>query len=216
MTIPIGPIAGALTLNPELYSEDQEYAYPMAKLLAPEIEKERTRLMRSMRPFIRDHPLVGKGLCKPVSELPWYELLARLEILKRVCNKRGIALEVTCMTIWRFLTPPNWQVFFWMDRCLQSNGHSAIKDWKFKEHLQITVREARLETARIASQRGKAAADALHGKPGGNRDKAEAVRAAWASGKYSSRDICAEQECAALGSSFSTARRALRGTPEPA
>jgi hypothetical protein len=119
------------------------------------------------------------------------------------------------MTIWRFLTPPNWQVFFWMDRCLQSNGDSVIKGWKFKEHLQVTVREARLETARIASQRGKAAADALHSKPGGSRDKAEAIKAAWASGKYSSRAVCAEEECAALSMSFSTAVKALRNTPAP-
>jgi hypothetical protein len=32
----------------------------------------------------------------------------------------------------------------------------------------------------------------------------------WKSGKYSNRDLCAEQECAALGLSFSTARKALR------
>lgn len=65
------------------------------------------------------------------------------------------------------------------------------------------------------SNRGKTAADALHSKPGGSRDKMEEIRAAWASGKYSSRDVCAEQECAALGMSFSAARKALRNTPQP-
>jgi hypothetical protein len=67
--------------------------------------------------------------------------------------------------------------------------------------------------ARAATAR--AAAEALHGKPGGSREKRQAVQAAWASGHYSSRDVCAEQECAALGMSFSTARRALRGTLDP-
>jgi hypothetical protein len=47
-----------------------------------------------------------------------------------------------------------------------------------------------------------------------NEAKAEIVKI-WLSGKYSSRDICAEQECAALNLSFSTARKALRGTPNP-
>lgn len=61
----------------------------------------------------------------------------------------------------------------------------------------------------------RAAAEALHGKPGGSREKRQAVQAAWASGHYSSRDVCAEQECAALGMSFSAARRALRGMPDP-
>lgn len=66
-----------------------------------------------------------------------------------------------------------------------------------------------------ASKRGKVAADALHGRPGSSRYKQEQIRALWASGKYTSRDVCAEQECAALNMSFSTARKALRNTPEP-
>lgn len=66
-----------------------------------------------------------------------------------------------------------------------------------------------------ASERGKKAANALHDKPGNSREKREAISTAWASGKYGSRDLCAEQECAALNMSFSTARKALRNTPEP-
>ena len=68
---------------------------------------------------------------------------------------------------------------------------------------------------RQASKRAKDAADHRHNSPGGARDKAEAIKNAWASGKYSSRDRCAEEECAALGMSFSAARRALRKTPDP-
>lgn len=41
------------------------------------------------------------------------------------------------------------------------------------------------------------------------------IKTMWATGKYTSRDICAEQECADLNISFSTARKALRCTPEP-
>ncbi|MGQ0618300.1 MAG: hypothetical protein ACT4QA_00040 [Panacagrimonas sp.] len=61
----------------------------------------------------------------------------------------------------------------------------------------------------------RSAANARHDKPGGARDKKEQVREIWASGKYSDRDLCAEQECAALDMSFSAARKALRNTPEP-
>lgn len=64
-------------------------------------------------------------------------------------------------------------------------------------------------------QNAKKAADALHNKPGGSREKAKIIQDIWASGKYSSRDICAEQECAGLGMSFSSARRALTNTPDP-
>ena len=59
-------------------------------------------------------------------------------------------------------------------------------------------------------QTAKAAANARHNKPGGSRDKQRRIREIWATGNYSTRDICAEQECAALGISFSAARKALR------
>jgi hypothetical protein len=65
------------------------------------------------------------------------------------------------------------------------------------------------------SESAKRAADARHDKPGASRDNKEKIRSIWASGKYTSRDICAEQECAALGISYSTARRALRNTLDP-
>ena len=60
-----------------------------------------------------------------------------------------------------------------------------------------------------------AAANARHDRPGGTRDKRRQIRELWASGKFASRDVCAEQECAALEMSFSSARRALKNTPEP-
>lgn len=65
------------------------------------------------------------------------------------------------------------------------------------------------------SKNAKAAADARHSKPGGAREKQANIRELWATGKYSNRDRCAEEEYLALGMSFSTARKALRGTPSP-
>jgi hypothetical protein len=59
-------------------------------------------------------------------------------------------------------------------------------------------------------QNAKGAANARHNQPGGSRDKQRQIRKIWATGKYSSRDLCAEEECAALGMSFSAARKALR------
>lgn len=71
--------------------------------------------------------------------------------------------------------------------------------------------------AKIARQSlAKLGAEALHSKPGGSREKKGKIQEIWASGKYSSRDICAEQECAALNWSYSAARRALRNTPDVA
>jgi hypothetical protein len=67
----------------------------------------------------------------------------------------------------------------------------------------------------VQSQFGLAGANAKHGKPGGSREKRATIRDIWASGKYSTRAICAEQECDGLGMSFVTAQKALRNTPDP-
>jgi len=64
-------------------------------------------------------------------------------------------------------------------------------------------------------QTARTAANALHDQPGGSREKQRQIREIWATGKYSTRDICAEQECARLDISFSTARKSLRNTPTP-
>lgn len=63
---------------------------------------------------------------------------------------------------------------------------------------------------RRASNQGKVGSDALHNKQGGSRGKVAEIRQLWLTGKYASRDRCAEEECAALEMSFSSARRALR------
>lgn len=70
--------------------------------------------------------------------------------------------------------------------------------------------EAREKTA--ITEKAKFAAAQRHKRT--NEAKAEIVKI-WSSGKYSSRDRCAEEECAALDLAFSTARKALIGTPEP-
>jgi len=75
--------------------------------------------------------------------------------------------------------------------------------------------DAEIGTPEWRRQTASSAAQARHNKPGGIRDKKNKLREIWASGKYSSRDRCAEEECAALGISYATARKALRNTPEP-
>ena len=62
---------------------------------------------------------------------------------------------------------------------------------------------------KIRIKKAKFAAKKRHEKTDIAKKK---IREIWASGKYRSRDICAEQEAAALNISFSTARKALRNT----
>lgn len=87
-------------------------------------------------------------------------------------------------------------------RLLADNGNLAA---------QAIEKGLRLD--RVA--KGKQLADAKHNRPGGSREKQQLIRKIWASGKYTSRDRCAEEECADLKMSFSAARRALRNTPDP-
>jgi hypothetical protein len=84
----------------------------------------------------------------------------------------------------------------------------ALLDEKSQERARTMCGHARSENAR-------AAAHARHRQPGGSVAKQHKIREIWASGKYKSRDKCAKDECDAIGMSFSTARKALRGMPEP-
>jgi hypothetical protein len=77
-----------------------------------------------------------------------------------------------------------------------------------QEGLEVGTPQWRKQTARKA-------ANARHDQPGGSRDKQQQIREIWATGKYSSRDRCAEEECAALDMSYSAARKALKNTPDP-
>lgn len=67
----------------------------------------------------------------------------------------------------------------------------------------------------IKSSDARIKANLLHDQPGGSREKKMQMRELWASGKYSNRSLCAEQECAALDMSYDAARKALRNTPDP-
>lgn len=80
---------------------------------------------------------------------------------------------------------------------------------------QKKVTSPEIGSSEWRSQNAQKAANMRHDQPGGSRDKQRQIREIWASKKYSSRDICAEQECAALKMSFTAARNALKNTPDP-
>lgn len=92
----------------------------------------------------------------------------------------------------------------------------AYQSLTYAQAILLGTELSKEEVARsIRAATARNAADALHNLPGGSRQKRAEIRLLWATGRYSSRDICAEQECGALGMSFSTARKALIRAPEP-
>ena len=89
---------------------------------------------------------------------------------------------------------------------------SIIKDYPRDEAASVYSQVVAMQLS--SSKRGQAAADALHSRPGGSRAKRQAMLDIWSSGKYTSRDRCAEEEFAAVGLSYSKARKHLIGTKD--
>ena len=65
------------------------------------------------------------------------------------------------------------------------------------------------------SARSSKSANKGHDKPGGSRDKKQQILDIWDTGKYTSKERCAEEEFRALNVSQSKARKDLRNAPDP-
>lgn len=170
----------------------------LAKVLAEETAAERKA--RKTVAFVA--PSESEHTVEQIEAMPWDELL----VLDGECFIR-------CWE--RSQLPPDSILEFVETHCEPSNRLAVRWFRLYVQKLNENQDDAAATIARIRAESAKSAADARHNRPGGSRHKRQQIRDIWASGKYSSRDICAEQECAALGMSPSTARRALQGTPEP-
>jgi hypothetical protein len=104
------------------------------------------------------------------------------------------------------LSPENWNTY--IAKNPPSGEVIAILIYKF---LESETEERRLEDSKSRSLR----AHTQHAKSGGAKERRKNIISAWVSGKYNSRDECAEKEARAYGISFSTARNYLRNTPDP-
>jgi hypothetical protein len=101
----------------------------------------------------------------------------------------------------------------WMQEALNTARDAHLTIDKITSALPKMLAAA---VKKAESKQRRDAVNAKHDKPGGSRDKAKKIRDTWASGIFDTRDSCAEQEYAALKMSFSSARKALRNTPDPA
>ncbi len=208
-----------IRLDPDKYRQDQG-AFSFAVCLARAVEAKRKSELKdkSVNPNTLNGLLFAGPDADPgdvwVARRPWYDYATDLELLSGVAKSCGIELSDAAETVFNKLRPPNWQVFFWMRLCLVSipiNKHMALLQ---NAQLQMQAHYEKV-TKEKATARARVAANARHSKPGGTREKQSRIRAMWASGKYSTREICAEEEYAALGMSYSAARKALRNTPAP-
>jgi hypothetical protein len=67
----------------------------------------------------------------------------------------------------------------------------------------------------ISDQRSILGKKGARGRHARDADKRRQIQAKWAEGNFSTRNRCAEEEFAALGMSYETARKALKGQPDP-
>lgn len=86
------------------------------------------------------------------------------------------------------------------------------------EIIQMAFAEGGIDEENISkllkSENAKRAANRRHNKPNGSREKAGNIRAIWVTGKYDTKQECAEKEHDALGMSYDTAIKALRNLPK--
>lgn len=201
-------------LQPKLdaaqYVNDPE-ARRLALVVSEEVENARSTERSTEAPITN---LLSQQLF-PSADKPWHEYALDLDLLRRVSERLNMSLPVVARSIQHKFRPPNWQSFFWMAAWLDEISAERNKARMLGVILETQARMA-TATKNQVTQQAKAAADARHSRPGGSRDKQAAIKAAWASGIYGDRDLCATEEYEALGfGAWGTARRALRNTPDP-
>lgn len=92
---------------------------------------------------------------------------------------------------------------------IEASARRAILDMiKNPQFLRLIAKEYQ------ASRNTKAIRN-WHNRTDGFAEKRRIALETWATGKYSNRDICAEQECDHLGVKFKTYRNYLKGAPNP-
>lgn len=171
-----------------------------------EDEVERAKKLVSGMRLLSDHDATLKGeslkALRATVETPWHLLLNSDAALEGCSKLLGIPACELALWIARELDPPNSGVFLRLADTLKLK----------RENSESAGELAAMKEKKTADSR--AAALAKHEKSGKGDAKAEIARI-WESGKYATKIDCAEQECDYLGISLETARKALRGVPDP-
>jgi hypothetical protein len=120
---------------------------------------------------------------------------------------------------------PQWRVRKKKDLPPEILRIASVLDFELRDHLKkgapagLTLQAAIAvvrEMQVISSDKGKVSVAKRHDAPGGSHDMANEMRKAWASGKYKSREKCADEMHQKLGIERKAARNALIRTPNPA
>lgn len=221
------PLSSAPRTTPESKSlEKSRYAgaepiqRAMLDLLAAnvELERERLRLDVGEAPPHGFKPRGKRSTEYVVDQLNWDDLLLQHPaILSRCSQETSKKPSAFIYLIRTFCAPRNRYAWAWM--ALYFDEVESRTD----RTIDVTLEASRSlrthlddQDTRRRKEKGKKAADDLHSKPGGSRERKGRLLEAWMSGEYPSRSVCAEKQWQALGyKSKEGAREALQGAPEP-
>lgn len=145
-------------------------AAELAHKLAPLIEAERQARRDDEREgYSRnpDAPRLAGGLLSlapgdayfAADITPWHEMLADVGFLARCAQAVGAHTGPLAQSIVDHLMPPNWQVFFWMARALESVPLDMAQQWS-NEVAAVARQEAEQAAKLKATSNGKLKADA--------------------------------------------------------
>lgn len=182
-------------LDPSIY-DPGSLAEKLARELAPLISAERQARRDAERIAHDADPAAAAtranlfgGLLGPmgvpgldffaVDSTPWHDLLTDVEFLARCAQAVGLAVGGLAQAIVDHLMPPNWLVFFWMARALESVPIGMAQQWS-QDAAATAAAEVAETTRRAAAQRSKAKADV---RWMGTRNAKEWWQQAWAGAK---------------------------------
>lgn len=94
-----------------------------------------------------------------VDSTPWYELLTDVELLDRCAQALGLRGSALAQAVVDHLMPPNWQVYFWMGRALESVPLEMALSWS-ADAAKVARAEAEQAERSKATSKGRALADA--------------------------------------------------------
>jgi hypothetical protein len=181
----------------------------IVKIIGEETEKERERQKKgnALLKALGNDAAYEDDLQRAsayADSLRWDELLTHPRVVTACSARAGLFKSSLLEFVHIKCNPKNWDGVFWM-----SAWYTELEKNEFNN-------DSEKIRAEEASKRALAAAQARHGKAGGSWELARKIREAWASGKFSSRAACAEQEWEAIGfATMQTARDKLQGMPDP-
>lgn len=202
-------------LEKSQYADAPRHVRSVLEIVASGIEVERERL----RPILGKGQYHARGLLRrnrdKVDSMNWEDLLLRPETIQRCAADAGITEPEVIKIVLRHCRPQNLSAFYWMNAFY---GKPDKVEQKVPWPLVVQIaRAAKTHTEQVATKKAaKNASDGGKAKNAPHADRADAIKMAWASGMYATRNLCAEKEWRSLGfKTEETARRRLTGTDDP-